>query len=327
MPSTKTRILMMLFERPHQFISGQEMSDVIGCSRTAVWKQIKELEKDGYMIESVPKKGYRLKETPNRLSPEEILAGLNTEKFGRQIVYEPSMPSTQKRAHHLAEDGAPEGTLVISDEQTEGRGRLGRTWHSPKGTGIWMSLILRPKLSLNRIPQLTLMTAVAIVKAIKVVTGIECQIKWPNDIFYNGKKLVGILTELQAEENQAKAVIIGMGMNVNLTAEDLPDDIIKIATSIQMITGKPCSRAHLIQVILAQMESFYHLYIEAGFSLIKTLWETYAMNMDRIITARNVNGQVVKGFARGINDEGVLLLEDQEGHIHRIYSTDIEFNG
>jgi len=316
----------MLFQHPQEFISGQDICDTLGCSRTAVWKHIKELQKEGYTIESVQKKGYRLAGSPNRLSTAEIMAGLSTKSFARNIVYEESMPSTQKYAHHLAEDGAPEGTLVISDEQTEGRGRLGRLWYSPKGTGIWMSLILRPELALNKIPQLTLTAAVAIVKAIKKVTNIECQIKWPNDVFFNGKKLVGILTELQAEENRAKAVIIGMGMNVNLTADDVPEDIEAIATSIQMISGKAYSRAELIQEIMKEMEVLYHLYITEGFSAIKLMWESYALNMGKEILARGAGGKIIKGLAKGINDEGVLLLEDEDGQIHHIYSVDIEFN-
>lgn len=322
--SIKQEILMMLFQNPREFISGQAICDKLGCSRTAVWKQVKELEKEGYTIESVQKRGYRLVERPNRLSAAEIKAGLETRSFGRTIVYEESLASTQKEAHHLAEDGAEEGTLVVADEQVAGRGRLGRRWHSPKGTGIWMSLILRPELPLNQIPQLTLAAAVAIVKAIKKVTQVECQIKWPNDILHNGKKLVGILTELQAEENRAKAVIIGMGMNVNLASEDIPDELKSIATSIQLLTGKPCSRAELIQAIMKELEDLYDLYLSDGFSVIKAMWEAYAMNIGKTIFARKVSGEVIKGLAKGITDDGVLVIEDEQGQVHHIYSADIE---
>ncbi|MGV3488110.1 MAG: biotin--[acetyl-CoA-carboxylase] ligase [Tuberibacillus sp.] len=324
--STKQSILMMLFQHPQEFVSGQAICEQIGCSRTAVWKHIKELQKEGYTIESVPKRGYRLVSSHNRLSSAEIQAGLETRSFGRHIVYEESIASTQKVAHHLAEDGAKEGTLVVADEQTSGRGRLGRQWFSPKGTGVWMSLILRPQLPLNRIPQLTLATAVAVVKGIKKITGVECQIKWPNDVYYQGKKLVGILTELQAEEDHAKAVIIGIGMNVNLAAEDIPYDIKDIATSLQIITGTHCNRAHLIQAILTELEGLYDIYISEGFSVIKILWESYAMHLGRTIMARTVNGEMIKGVAKGINEDGVLLLEDEGGNVHYIYSADINMD-
>jgi BirA family transcriptional regulator, biotin operon repressor / biotin---[acetyl-CoA-carboxylase] ligase len=322
--STKQEILQILFQHPEEFISGQAICEKLGCSRTAVWKQVKELEKEGYRIESVQKRGYRLTGTPNKLSAAEIKAHLETESLGQNVVYEESISSTQKLAHHLAEDGAASGTLVVADEQVSGRGRLGRPWHSPKGTGIWMSLILRPELPLNKIPQLTLTTAVAIVKAIKKVAKVDCQIKWPNDILYNGKKLVGILTELQAEENRAKAVIIGIGMNVNLTSDDIPDEIKNIATSIQMLTGEPCSRAHLIQSIMKEMEILYRLYLSEGFSVIKVMWEAYALNIGQTVIARKVNGESIKGLAKGITDDGVLLVEDQTGELHHIYSADIE---
>ncbi|MFC4617780.1 biotin--[acetyl-CoA-carboxylase] ligase [Camelliibacillus cellulosilyticus] len=326
MSRTKDAILTMLFANRRQFLSGQTISDQLGCSRTAVWKHIKELEKEGYVIESVQKRGYRLALSPDRLSAPEITAGLETERFGRTIVYEPSMSSTQKVAHHLAEDGAEEGTLIVTDEQTEGRGRLGRHWDSGANRGIWMSLILRPSLQLKKIPPLTLLAAVAVVKAINKVTQTACAIKWPNDILYDGKKLVGILTEMQAEEQTARAVILGIGMNVNTRIEQFPENLRSVATSLYEITGKDQSRVQLIQSILKELEDLYHLYLTNGFAPIKLMWESYALCLGRVIHARTVQGDVIKGMAKGISEEGVLLLEDANGEIHSIYSADIQFD-
>lgn len=323
MGALQQALLEILFENKNGYISGQTISNQLGCSRTAVWKHIKDLENKGYHIESIHKKGYKLISAPNELSEGEILAGLKTEKLGKKIIFKEKIPSTQKLAHHLAEDGTPHGSLVLADQQLTGRGRLGRQWHSPKGTGIWMSLIIRPELSPQRAPQLTLLTAVAIVKAIQDVTQVECQIKWPNDILYQGKKLVGILTELQAEVDVTKAVIIGIGMNVNIDKNQFPDDLVDKATSIKEITGKEFRRSTIIQTILFEFEKLYNIYLQEGFSIIKLLWESYAVSIGQVIKVRLPRGNELLGKAKGINEEGVLLLEGNDGEIHHIYSADI----
>lgn len=321
---TKDQILTMLLKNMNAFVSGQAICDRLGCSRTAVWKHIQELQKEGYIIESVPRRGYRLVQRPDRLSEAEIKAGLKCQVFGRTIIYKESVVSTQKIAHFLAEDGAEEGTLVVSDEQTGGRGRLGRTWHSPKGSGIWMSLILRPALPFHRTPPLTLMAAVAVVRAIHAATGLRCAIKWPNDVLYEGKKLVGILTEMQAEENRVRAVIIGIGMNVNTPSDAFPEELKETATSLKIITGKAYARAELIQAILFELESLYHLYLTEGFRAIKLMWESYSTSLGKRIRARTAHGDVVTGVAKGITDDGVLLVEGDDGRVHPIYSADID---
>ncbi|GGE39000.1 bifunctional ligase/repressor BirA [Pullulanibacillus camelliae] len=323
MSRTKEETLKILLRHQQHYISGQALCEQLGCSRTAIWKQINELRKEGYTIDSVQKKGYKLLAKPNKLIKEEIDLHLTTDTFGRHLIYYEEVPSTQKLAHHLAEDGAAEGTLVVADEQTDGRGRLGRAWHSPKGTGIWMSCILRPTLSLERIPQLTLIAAVSIVRAIKKISGVQCGIKWPNDILFNGKKLVGILTELQAEIESVRAVIIGMGINVNVDADAIPEALKPIATSLKMISGVRQSREQLIAAIMSEFEGLYHMYLEEGFSIIKQMWEAHALNIGQHIHARLANGDVIHGIAQGINDKGVLLLQDDQGETHHIYSADI----
>lgn len=324
MSATKTKIITMLESNPKIYLSGQMISETCGVSRTAVWKHIKELQNEGYEIHSLPRKGYQLIKSGSKLTEERILAGLATHTVGQCLKVYSELPSTQKTAHHLAEDGATNGSVVIADEQTNGRGRLGRQWDSPRGKGIWMTLILRPDLQIKATPQLTLLASVAVVKGIKEVTGIECGIKWPNDILYEGKKLVGILTELQAEGQQLKALIIGIGLNVNTDVSSFPKELCEIACSLKTITGKEWDRVAVIQSILKSFENLYDIYLQEGFGVIKLLWESYALSIGKSIHARTMNGEVIKGLAKGINDEGVLLLEDNDQHTHLIYSADIE---
>ncbi|MEQ6000059.1 biotin--[acetyl-CoA-carboxylase] ligase [Bacillus amyloliquefaciens] len=320
----RTRLIDLFSEAGDGFISGQKISDALGCSRTAVWKHIEELRKEGYEVEAVRRKGYRLIKKPGKLSESEIRFGLKTEVLGKQLHYRDVLPSTQKTAHELANDGAPEGTLVVADKQTAGRGRMARVWHSQEGNGIWMSLILRPDVPLQKTPQLTLLSAVAVVQAIEAFTGVQPAIKWPNDLMIHGKKAVGILTELQAEEDRVRSVILGIGINVNQQETDFPGELQDIATSLSMEAGEKIDRAGLIQEILLTFEKRYQDYLKHGFKPIKLLWESYAVGLGNELRARTLQGTFY-GKSLGIDDEGVLLLETKDG-IKKIYSADIELN-
>lgn len=319
----RSKLLQMLMGQQGKFVSGEAISNYLGCSRTAVWKHIEELRKAGYKVEAIPRKGYRVIHQPNLLTKSEIKAGLTTKYIGKNVVYEQSVSSTQEIAHRIASDGAEEGTVVVADEQLGGKGRLGRPWFSPIGTGIWMSLILKPKIPPQQAPQLTLLTAVAVIRGIKEKTGLHCDIKWPNDILLNGKKLVGILTEMQADPDQIHSVIIGIGINVNQNS--FPEEIIDIATSLKIEKGEEINRASVMQSIMAQFEQLYELFLADGFLPIKQMWEAHAITIGRRITARTITNSI-QGYAKGITDDGVLLLEDDFGTLHKIYSADIEFN-
>ncbi|WP_243290038.1 biotin--[acetyl-CoA-carboxylase] ligase [Bacillus sp. FJAT-47783] len=321
----RRKLLEAFSEAKGDYVSGQKISDVLGCSRTAVWKHIEELRKEGYELEAVRKKGYRIIKMPDKISANEIQLGLQTKRLGRVIHDYESVDSTQTIAQQLAGQGAKEGTIVVSDEQVGGRGRMARVWYSPKETGIWMSLILRPKISIQRTPQLTLLAAVAIVQAIEEVTGLSPSIKWPNDILLNGKKVVGILTELQAEADQVHSVIIGIGINVNQKKQHFPEQIQSIATSLAIEKGEHISRARIIQQLLMNFEKLYHQYLEHGFKPIKLLWESYSISLNKMITARTLSGTII-GRAIGINEEGVLLLETESGKVKQIYSADIDMH-
>ncbi|WP_347549875.1 biotin--[acetyl-CoA-carboxylase] ligase [Pseudalkalibacillus hwajinpoensis] len=320
--SIRQRLLQMLEEHGENYVSGQMISETLSVSRTAIWKHVSELRKNGYEVEAVQKKGYRIVSRPDMLSKEEIGLRLTTEFLGKTVHTYPSVESTQYIAHDLAHRGTPDGTIIVADEQTAGKGRLGRSWHSPRGSGIWTSIILRPKLPPQRAPQFTLIAAVSVVHAIRKQTGLEAEIKWPNDILIDGKKVVGILTELQAESDQIKSIIIGMGINVNAGSEDFPSDLNQ-ATSLKVESGQNVNRSALLAAILNEFETLYEEYLTNGFRMIKLLWESYAVSLGRKIKARTLNG-VIEGLAKGITDEGVLLLEDVQGRIHHIYSADIE---
>lgn len=309
-----------------EFLSGQYLADLIGCSRTAVWKHIEDLRKEGFILEAVRRKGYRIVKTPENIIPDEIRLGLKTEFLGRQIHYEESVDSTQKIAHRLAYDGAPEGTVVLAEEQLSGRGRMDRKWYSPKYSGIWMSVILRPNILPTNAPQLTLLTAVAVVQAIEEITALSPQIKWPNDILINGKKVTGILTELQAEADRVKTIIIGIGMNVNQKTDDFPENIRSIATSLSIEKGEYISRPAVIRAVLSNIEKLYLLYLEKGFYPIKLMWESYAVSIGKEIVARTLSGNI-SGRALGITDEGVLMIEDERGNVHHVFSADIDLSG
>ncbi|QHZ47402.1 bifunctional biotin--[acetyl-CoA-carboxylase] synthetase/biotin operon repressor [Bacillus sp. NSP9.1] len=320
----RKKLIQLFTEADGEFISGQKISEELGCSRTAVWKHIEDLRKSGYELEAVRKLGYKMKKKPDKISENEIRLGLKTEKMGQTIYFQDVVASTQKIAHELANNGAAEGTIVVADKQTEGRGRMARGWHSPKGNGVWMSIILRPEIPVQKTPQLTLLAAVALVQAIEEATGISAEIKWPNDILIGGKKAVGILTELQAEADQVHSVIVGTGINVNQLRDDFPEELQETATSLRLSGGKKVDRAALIQTILLTFEKRYRDYLTHGFQPIKLLWESYALSLHRELTARTLNG-TFHGKALGIDDEGVLLLETSEG-IQKIYSADIEIS-
>jgi BirA family biotin operon repressor/biotin-[acetyl-CoA-carboxylase] ligase len=308
-----------------EFLSGQHLAEIAGCSRTAVWKHIEELRKEGFEFEAVRRKGYKITSIPENMTADKITLGLKSAFIGRELYYHESVESTQKLAYKLAYENAEEGTVVIAEEQIAGRGRMDRKWHSPKYSGIWMSIILRPQLPIPKAPQLTLIAAVGVVQAIEEVSGLLPEIKWPNDILINGKKVTGILTELQAEADRINSVIIGIGVNVNTRREDFPLELEQIASSLAIESGKQIDREKLIRAILEKLEKLYVLYLDKGFFPIKLMWESYAVSIGKMITARTLTGEI-KGKATGITEDGVLLVEDGAGKIHHIYSADIQID-
>jgi BirA family transcriptional regulator, biotin operon repressor / biotin---[acetyl-CoA-carboxylase] ligase len=326
MTETKQEVILhMLRENPGKFVSGEAMCQYCGVSRTAIWKHIKELQDAGYRIEAVRNKGYRLLQAPDLVTASEIREGLTTQVLGQSIVYRDTIDSTNTLAQQLAADGALDGTLVIADEQTAGRGRRGRQWFSPPHSGVWMSLILRPQLPLAHAAQITLATAVALSRALTRVTGVHAGIKWPNDILFDGKKCCGILTEMHAEFDQVHYLVVGIGINVNVPAEDFPPELASIATSLQAIKGEPLSRAKVVRTVLEEFEPLYRRYVsEGGFATLRDDWKKSNITLGKEIVAQTAQGEI-RGRALDIDEFGVLMVERGDGQVEKIYSADILF--
>lgn len=318
-------LLNMFKEHPGQFLSGEEISRKLSISRTAVWKQINKLRNLGYEFEALPRLGYRMMDMPDKLSEDQLTAGMTSKFLGKQLRLIDKTTSTQEDARQLAEEGAPEGTLVISEEQTGGRGRMGRKFHSPPGKGIWMSLVLRPTQPLHLTQQLTLLTGVAVCRAIQKSAGVQTDIKWPNDILFQGKKVCGILLESATEDQRVRYCVAGIGISANLKETDFPEELRDVATSVRMAGGKTINRTELIQTIMAEMEILYELYNEQGFEPIASLWEALSGSVGREVRVHTSRDSFI-GIATGLNKDGALLVRNPEDEIVPVYSGDILFN-
>ena len=321
--SIKDEILKRLLQANGEAVSGQELADALGVSRTAVWKHMQTLQAEGYSFETVKKKGYVLKSVPNSLNPTQINLFLHTERFGKTIHYYDVLDSTQTIAHKLAQDGAPEGTVVISEEQTAGRGRMARPWESAHGTGIWMTVIVRPDVTPQQASSYTLVVAVAISKAIKALyKNVEPAIKWPNDLLIDGKKCTGILTEMRAEADCVQALLVGIGINANQIVEDFSPEIANIATSLRLAAGEEINRAALVATILQYLEQYTERYVKYGFASIKDEWEQASCTIGQRIEVTTLR-EKFEGVASGITDEGVLQVRLDDGTVRTIYSGDV----
>ncbi|HHY92101.1 MAG TPA: biotin--[acetyl-CoA-carboxylase] ligase [Firmicutes bacterium] len=312
-------VLKLLAGQPDSYTSGEEISRALGVSRTAVWKYISDLRRSGYDIEAHPRLGYRLQGRPDKLLPTEVRSGLKTARLGQAVHYFATITSTNDVARDLAERGAPEGTLVVAEEQRSGRGRRGRAWASPPGVGIWASLVLRPDFLPSQAPLLTLTAAVAGAEAIHQVTGLTAGIKWPNDLLLGGRKVAGILMELSAELDAVLYVILGIGINVNTAA--FPAEIAPVATSLYREAGRSVSRRELLQAFLERFEYWYDRLPEEAEAL-RNRWRELSVTLGRRVTV--ISPQfTVAGVARNIDREGALLLETETGDLVRILSGDV----
>ena len=321
--SMKDEILKRLLQANGEAVSGQDLADSLSVSRTAIWKHMQTLQGEGYTFETVKKKGYVLTGVPNSLSPTQIELFLNTERFGREIHHFDVVDSTQTVAHKLAQEGAPDGTVVIAETQTAGRGRMARPWESAQGTGIWMSIIVRPDVTPQQASSYTLVVAVAVSKAIKTLyKNVEPAIKWPNDLLINGKKCTGILTEMQAEADCVQALLVGIGINANQVEADFSPEIADIATSLRLAAGEEINRAALVATILQYLEQYTEIFVKEGFTSIKKAWEQASCTIGRRIEVTTIREQF-EGIASGITDEGVLQLTQDNGTVRTIYSGDV----
>jgi len=321
---TDDLIIKTLRENPSKPVSGELMAHRIGISRAAVWKRISRLRELGFNIEGGASKGYILCGIEDLIRPELIGKKLETRFVGKTIIYRSVTGSTNLDALDLAAKGASEGTCVISDAQTAGRGRLGRSWVAPAGGSILTSVILRPKLSPQTATLLTLAAGVAAARAIHHVTDLKPWIKWPNDLFVGNRKLAGILTEMHAEMDRVHFVVVGIGMNVNMDRKSFPSEIRKIATSLSIEARRTVSRNQLIATLYHELEAAYVRLVEHGAKPIIAQWEELAKIRGKHIRASLVNDRKVYGTAIGLDSDGALLIEDRNGKIRKITAGDVE---
>lgn len=319
----KNDILSILKANKDKHISGQELCEMLNVSRTAVWKCINELKSDGYIIESKHKSGYLLMEEPDIIDYMEISPYLKTKFIGRNYLHFESISSTNDYAKEIAPSAA-DGTAIVAEEQTSGRGRMGRHWVSNKGQGIWLSIILKPNLSPNEAVKLTQVAAVSVIETIKEIADIRSGIKWPNDIVINSKKVCGILTEMNGEIDRVNFIVIGIGVNVNV--QNFPEDLCGKATSLSIETGKILDRKPLTASILNNFEKYYRIFLINGFSSIRNLCKEYSLTLNKDVKVIINNNECI-GRAVDIDDDGNLIVVFKNGEKKTIASGDVSVRG
>ncbi len=324
MSETRDKILEMLKNADGSFVSSREICAALKTSRTAVWKHIHALQEQGYQVEAITNKGYRIHMSEaDMITPHEIRDAVGTGLFGKRVAYFEILDSTNNMAKKLADEGAEEGTLVIADEQSAGRGRLNRAWISPSKSGVLMSLIIRPPLSIAEAPRITSLAAVAVARALMELSGKPVQIKWPNDILFEGKKISGILTEVSAEGNMVQYAIVGVGINTISVNRLLPTSFQHLTVSLEEMTGIRVKRAQVVASVLSNMEKLYEDFIHLGeFAGIIDYIKTHSATLGRYVKV-DAGSRMITGFAEDIADDGALVLRVAGDQIQKVYSGDV----
>lgn len=320
----KAEILALLRESD-KFVSGQELCNRFGVSRTAVWKVINQLKKEGYRIEAVQNKGYHMVSSPDLLSKYELESRLDTQWLGKEIVYKEVVGSTNAEVRKLAEDGAKDGLLVVADSQTQGKGRRGRIWQSPKGTNLYFSMLLKPEFEPDKASMITLVAAYSVAKVIRETTGLDAKIKWPNDIVVGKKKVCGILTEMSMERDYIHHVVVGIGINVN--EEKFPEELEEMATSLKKEKGCLVSRANLLSAILLQFEWDYLKFL--AMEDLRPFLDEYnkiLVNKGALVKVLDPKGEF-SGIAGGIGADGRLIVFKENGQIEAVYAGEVSVRG
>lgn len=320
----KTEILKYLREE-QGYLSGQELCERLGVSRTAVWKVIRQLQEDGYEIEAVRNRGYRLVEGGDVFTETELKSVIDTRVAGQNLVFLDFVDSTNTRAKQLAESGSPDGTLVVAESQSAAKGRRGRSWMAPAGTGVWFSLLLRPQIEPEHASMLTLVAAMAVEKGIHVATGLEGRIKWPNDIVVDGKKVCGILTEMSADMDCVNHVVVGIGINANI--REFPEELKDKATSLLLSSGQTVNRAELLNAVLQAWEEYYGKYLQTeDLSLLAEAYNALLAGLGGRVKVLAPKGEYT-GISRGINRLGELLVEREDGTVTEVMSGEVSVRG
>ncbi len=316
----KEKILQLLRSSKTGFLSGEDLASRLGISRTMVWKHIKALEREGFGIEAVPSQGYRITLAPDTLRQNELGLGLKTKIIGKDIRLFPEVVSTNTLAMEAAQQGAPEGTVIIAETQTGGKGRLGRTWISPRGN-LYLSVILRPQIPTHKAPLITLVGAVAVASAIRKHCSLQAAIKWPNDILISGKKVAGLLTEMSAEPDRIRHIALGIGVDVNMELQELPPDVRLNATTLAAESGAKIDRKLLLQQILRDLEHWYQIFLTSETAVLKE-WELLNMTINNRVAVSG-SGEVFEGLAQGIDHEGRLVVALDDGTIRIVAAGDV----
>ena len=317
------RILEVFRARPDAVVSGEELSTFLGISRTAVWKHINNLRRQGICLQTVPARGYRLEGEGELLVPAVIAAGLQTRRIGSHVFCYAETGSTNVEATSLADEGAPEGTVVLADAQTQGKGRLGRQWVSPPGVNLYCSVVLRPPIIPLAAAQLTFLSAVAVARTIAICTTLTPRIKWPNDILIDGCKVAGLLNELSAETDRVNHVILGIGINLNMTREQFPGDLRAPATSLLLAGGERVNRIHFTQMLLKELDDLYDTYLQKGYEPIRAAWLKQGNMLGQRVQVDIGNGRPFTGEVTGLDEMGALLLRRDDGTVEQVLAGDV----
>jgi BirA family biotin operon repressor/biotin-[acetyl-CoA-carboxylase] ligase len=320
--TTDAKILLALRTHPDG-VSGAQLAEQLHISRAAIWSRIEELRQIGYDIEAGPHRGYRLIGCPDALHADDLLARLGgVSVIGRDIRVFEQTTSTNDVVEKLARDGVRQGVVVFAESQTKGRGRLGRVWASPKNKGLWFSILLRPDLRPQGATQLTIASATALRRAIHEVTGLQPEIKWPNDLLIRGKKIVGILTELSAELDRIQHIILGIGLDINLDLAEFPPELRTVATSLKIECGHEISRADMATAALIELDRDYTRITTGEFAAVADEWEAGCSTIGKNITVQ-IGGRKISGRAESLDADGALLLRTEHGHLERIIGGDV----
>jgi len=320
--STKDEILKYLQEH-NQYVSGEELSEQLLVSRTAIWKNINTLRSCGYEIESTTNRGYRLVSSPDIIKPDLILSGLKTKSLAKKVFCYDKIDSTNEEAKRQALAGAPDGSLFIAEQQNGGKGRLGRTWNSPSGTGLWFSVLLRSSQLPLQVTNITLLAGLAVCRAIQSQTNAAAMIKWPNDVVIGSKKVCGILTEMAAEVDRIEYVVVGIGVNVNI--ESFSDELSVKATSLRIERGHPVDRIPLLQEILREFESVLNEYSSNPESTLAD-YKTLCVSLNRKVQFTK-DKNTVSGTAVDIAPDGKLIVRCENGELISINSGEVTVQG
>lgn len=323
MMSTLSHILRALRNDAGTGVHGTDISQKLGISRAAVWSHIEELRSLGYEINAGPHKGYRLTEVPDVLIADDLTSQLSEDQIiGNQIRVFRETASTNQLVDQIGLAGEPEGLVIFAESQTQGRGRLGRQWISPSKKGLWFSVLLRPALRPPQMTQLTVIAATALARAIRETTSLIPEIKWPNDILINGKKVAGVLTEMSAEPDRVLHAVIGIGLNVNLDEEDFPDDLKPLATSLRLECGKPILRSRLAFHLLRALDDDYRRIREGQFKMVSEEWESQCITLQKRVRIHQMD-RVIDGYAESLDSEGALMVRTASGLLERITGGDV----